>query len=102
MLSRARTMPFFAGISELTVSAAERGFRWQEYSQLYGLFNGCRYPDEPLQIVFRPLRIMIIAGGVLGFGDDIEPEHRNCVMIGFHQVSIGKGRCLKIPVRLAF
>ena len=101
MLSRARTMPFFAGISELTVSAAERGFRRQEYSQLHGLFNCCRYPDEPLQIVFRALRIMIIAGGVLGFSHNIEPEHRNRVMVGFHQVSIGKSRCLEIPVSLA-
>ena len=74
MLGRALPMPFLAGIGELTVAATERGFRWQKYSQLHGLFNCCRYPDEPLQIVFSPLRIMIITGGILGFGDDIEPE----------------------------
>ena len=95
-------MPFFTGISELAVATAERGFSRQEYSQLHGLLNGCRYPDEPLQIVFRALRIMIIAGGVLGFGDDIEPEHRNCVMVFLQQIRKGKSRCLKIPSRLTF
>jgi hypothetical protein len=51
-------MPFFTGIRELTVSAAERCFRWQEDFFLYCLLNcGCD-PDEPFKIVFRPLRIV--------------------------------------------
>ena len=102
MLGCARTMPFLAGIGELTVAATERSFRWQEYSQLHGLFNCCRYPDEPLQIVFRPLRIMVIASWVLGLGDDVKTEQRYRIMVSFQQISIGKRRCLKIPVSLAF
>ena len=65
---------------------------------LYGLFNCCGNHDKTLNVIFRPLRVVVFKAWNFGFGDDIEPESRNRVMIGFHQVSIGKCRCLKVLV----